>query len=142
MDKEEYKEYETRDTVLLKLFLDSNHLIRNKLLGKSYSRILFLLLQHGDMTQSDLLNFRGIRSASLSEALTKMEQNGFIVRTRSEKDKRQMLITITDSGRSLALEHAEERRTMAREIFSVLAPEEKDEVERIIKKLSDFLENQ
>lgn len=117
--------YESEETRLMSLILQGSDLLRHKLYGKSQHRVLYLLYRHGNMTQRELMNFRGIRSASLSEILGKMEENGFVVRDRSPRDRRKVLITLTRSGIHEAERFGKERRETAEYLFQSLEDEQK-----------------
>jgi len=65
----------------------------------SQARALRQLRYHGDMTQRLLQEHVNIQQSSLSELVTKMEEQGFITRSQCPTDRRQVLIHITDAGR-------------------------------------------
>ena len=133
--------YESEETRLMSLILQGSDLLRHKLYGKSQHRVLYLLYRHGNMTQRDLLNFRGIRSASLSEILGKMEENGFVVRERSPGDRRKVLITLTRNGIQEAERFGKERRETAEYLFRSLEDGQKrqlgDALEQLVESWQD-----
>ncbi len=93
--------------------------------GKQH--ILVELLAHdGCMTQRDLQEASCITSASLSEVVTKLETEGLLSRERSETDRRQLTLTLTDEGRRRARNFIESRREFERLAFDCLTPEERD----------------
>ena len=93
--------------------------------GKQH--ILIELLAHdGHMTQRDLQEESCITSASLSEVVTKLETEGLLSRERSETDRRQLTLTLTDEGRRRARNFIESRREFERLAFDCLTPEERD----------------
>ena len=93
--------------------------------GKQH--ILVELLAHdGCMTQRDLQEASCITSASLSEVVTKLEAEGLLSRERSETDRRQLTLTLTDEGRRRARNFIESRREFERLAFDCLTPEERD----------------
>ena len=93
--------------------------------GKQH--ILVELLAHdGCMTQRDLQEASCITSASLSEVVTKLETEGLLSRERSETDRRQLTLTLTDEGRRRARNFIESRREFERRAFDCLTPEERD----------------
>ena len=93
--------------------------------GKQH--ILVELLAHdGCMTQRDLQEASCITSASLSEVVTKLEKEGLLSRERSETDRRQLTLTLTDEGRRRARNFIESRREFERLAFDCLTPEERD----------------
>ena len=64
-------------------------------------RMLALISAMDMPTQQRVLEFMQIRPASLSEMLSKLEKGGYIVRTRDEKDKRNVVITVTEKGKAV-----------------------------------------
>ena len=65
--------------------------------GKQH--ILVELLAHdGRMTQRELQEASCITSASLSEVIAKLEAEGLLARERSETDRRQLTVTLTEAG--------------------------------------------
>lgn len=129
--------YETEATRLMSLILQSSDLLRHKLYGKGQHRVLYLLYRHGNMTQRELMNCRGIRSASLSEILCRMEENGFILRERSTGDRRKVRITLTDSGIREAERFGEERQETAEELFRILGSGQKQDLSDSLKRLTE-----
>ena len=53
------------------------------------------------ITAKDLSYILGIRQQSLNETLQKLEKEGYIVRTPSPKDRRVMLISLTEKGNEI-----------------------------------------
>ena len=93
--------------------------------GKQH--ILVELLAHdGCMTQRDLQEASCITSASLSEVVATLETEGLLSRERSETDRRQLTLTLTDEGRRRARNFIESRREFERLAFDCLTPEERD----------------
>ncbi|MDR3309810.1 MAG: MarR family transcriptional regulator [Oscillospiraceae bacterium] len=96
----------------------------------SQRRILLILDRWGTMTQRELMGILGIRSASLSELLAKIEADGFISRTPSEQDKRSVSISLTETGKA-ETGKAEQPETA----FGALSAEEKRSITAILEKL-------
>lgn len=136
-DMEKNNTYETEATRLMSLILQSSDLLRHKLYGKGQHRVLYLLYRHGNMTQRELMNFRGIRSASLSEILKRMEENGFILRERSGGDRRKVLITLTDCGILEAERFGQERMKTAEALFQTLGSERKSQLGEALGQLTE-----
>lgn len=64
-------------------------------------RILAMLRLKSKITAKDLSYILGIRQQSLNETLQKLEKEGYIVRTPSPKDRRVMLISLTEKGKEI-----------------------------------------
>ena len=78
----------------------------------------------GSMSQQELGLYFELKPGSLSEVLSKLEDDGLIVRTRDERDRRQLNVHLTQAGQERA---ESELRATARfhdECFTCLTQEE------------------
>jgi DNA-binding MarR family transcriptional regulator len=98
-------------------------------------RILALLRLKSPVSQKELLEVCGIRPASLSELLNKMESAGYITRSKDETDKRSVLVLLTEAGRSAADEWEADSSDDISDPFSSLTKEEKEQLAAILQKL-------
>lgn len=98
-------------------------------------RIVSVLHRHAGITQKELSEKLAIRPQSLSDALSKLEADGIIYRERSEEDKRELRLYLTESGKKTAEEVHSRRIARAEEFFSPLTAEEKDVLGSILQKL-------
>jgi Transcriptional regulators len=96
---------------------------------RGQGRILALLSKRPEISQKDLSSFLNIRSQSMGELLAKLEKNGYIERMPSERDRRNIEIRLTDSGRQAA--NISESEFSDESIFNCLNEEEQ-------KTLSDY----
>ena len=104
--------------------------------GKQH--ILVELLAHdGRMTQRDLQEASCITSASLSEVVTKLEAEGLILRERSETDRRQLTLTLTDEGTRRARAFIESRLEFERTAFDCLSSDEKDRLLETLDRVAE-----
>ena len=97
--------------------------------------MLGLLLDHCEMSQTQIASHLGIRPQSLSEMLAKAESDGVIVRRQSTEDKRQTLVSLTDLGRSRVETYRENHRRQAAEFLTPLTDDEKNALAEILRKL-------
>lgn len=100
-------------------------------------RMLGLLHDHGEMSQSQIASLLDIRPQSLSEMLTKAETDGVIVRRQSTEDKRQTLVSLTELGQSRVETYRENHRRQAEEFLDPLTDDEKTALAEILRKLID-----
>ncbi len=133
--REEFKSLPQEDRLMIMLgkcgmILNSKHCSHN---GKG--RILKVLLEEGIMTQSDLQNTMDIRSGSLSEILSKMEDKQLITRKKDKDDKRKVKIKITEKGKETISLKEEEHKNKAKELFNSIDEEEQKQLELILSKL-------
>ena len=68
--------------------------------SRGQGRALALLNMQGEMRQRDMGFILNIRPQSLGEVLAKLERSGLITRRTSEKDRRVLLVSITEKGRA------------------------------------------
>lgn len=98
-------------------------------------RILLTLLEHGSITQRELQDILEIRSGSLSEILAKIEEDRYIKREKSDEDKRQVRLVLTESGRNRAFQMEEDYKRLIEKMFECLSEEEKKQLLIILEKL-------
>jgi len=103
--------------------------------GQGRGRMLGLLLDHGEMSQSQIASLLGIRPQSLSEMLAKTEADGMIERRQSEEDKRQTIVSLTELGKSRVQTFRENHRKHAAEFLEPLTDEEKIALAELLRKL-------
>ena len=99
------------------------YVMRGGLGGKKH--VLKTLLLQGEMTQRELLELLHTSSAALSEVLGKLEREGLIKRGRSEADKRQLEVSLTEAGKGAAAEMVREEREFEKDSLDILSQEEK-----------------
>ena len=94
-----------------------------------------LLKGGGSMTQRELQESAGISSGSISEVLAKLEGASYVERTRSDEDRRQLDITLTDAGRTYAETLIEERRAFEAECLACLNDEEQEQLVTLLDRM-------
>ncbi|MCD8055936.1 MAG: MarR family transcriptional regulator [Clostridiales bacterium] len=98
-------------------------------------QIITMLSKRDGVTQKELSEMMCIRPQSLSEALTKLEDEGMIRRERSETDKREVNVFITNAGRACCEDIHRRHEAHAAEFFSALTEEEKKTLGELLTKL-------
>ncbi|MBQ8994485.1 MAG: MarR family transcriptional regulator [Oscillospiraceae bacterium] len=103
--------------------------------------VLSLLLDNGNegIRQKDLADKLGIRSAAMSEAINKLEDNGYIERKVDETDRRATLIFLTEKGEARANEVKDQRQHRFDRIFGDLTDAEKEQLLMLLKKMNGSL---
>ncbi len=97
-------------------------------------RVIAALQMQSPIPTRELAYLLDIRQQSLNELLKKLEGDGLVERTPSEKDKRVMLVSLTDAGRA-----AEVGRGRA-DYLTVLTDEEAAQLAGLLDKIIDSLE--
>ncbi|MCC8181113.1 MAG: MarR family transcriptional regulator [Planctomycetes bacterium] len=102
-------------------------------------RLLGLLAQMDGSMQSEIAAEAGIRPASLSELIGRLEQTGMVERRQSEIDKRSVHIHLTEAGREAAREAGEMRSQLVDAAFAELDESEcsvfADMLEKVLRGL-------
>jgi DNA-binding MarR family transcriptional regulator len=104
------------------------------------AKVLAILKEREPMSQRDLMEMLNVRSASLSEILAKLERNDLITRERSDQDKRNFIISVTEQGRVMAEEHKKEHLKNAEAIFAPLSEVERRQLGGLLEKIITSLE--
>ncbi|WP_320129815.1 MarR family transcriptional regulator [uncultured Sphaerochaeta sp.] len=133
---------------LYRLFHSAFHLIVRQMMyrtshhhgGQGQLQILSFLDEQGAMKQKLLAGHLGIREASLSESLVKLEAQGLISRTKDETDRRVLSVAITETGRLFLSERTKHVTKEANDLFSPLTQEEQQQLETLMAKLVESWE--
>lgn len=99
-------------------------------------RVLSLLALNNPVAQKELAYVLGIRSQSLAELLTKMEDKGLVERGPNPADRRTRIVSLTDEGRAAARD-LEQSKSDVQDPFAALNDEDRDELHRLLGKLID-----
>ena len=108
--------------------------------SRGHGKILHTLARNDGLTQKELAERLGIRPQSLTDALLRLEQQGAITRLRSERDKREQRVHITDAGRAQAQQLAELHAKAARMVLEGLSDEEQQQLSRLLQRVIDLSE--
>jgi DNA-binding MarR family transcriptional regulator len=103
---------------------------------------LGLLLQHGQLLPSELAAMEKITNQSMSQILNHFLEDGLIIRTASETDKRKVIISLTEIGKQMITQVRNERdEWLSEAIKETLSAEERELISKAIgplTKLVDF----
>ncbi|CAM5722569.1 MarR family transcriptional regulator [Streptomyces hirsutus] len=108
-------------------------------LGWSWAgfRFMNLLWAAGPIEARQLTRLSGASRAATSAVLNTLERDGLIRRDRSETDRRQVLVSLTDEGTSRLLEGLRAQAERDRAWFAVLSPEEQRQLGHLLMRLAD-----
>lgn len=100
--------------------------------------VLFYISQHeGNVIPSDISNEMQITSARIAATLNSLESKGLIIRRIDAKDRRRILIDITDEGRKMVREHHKMIMGITVNMLEYLGEPDATELIRIMKRLAD-----
>ena len=120
---------------LLGMMLQSSYLMQTREKYRGQGRLLILLYLHGALTQRELIELTGRRSATLSEQLDGMEKGGLIRRRKNEQDKRNVDVELTEQGKKAALEAFRNRQAYADELFGRMPQRKKQQLAGLLDSL-------
>lgn len=119
------------DTVLIRT---NTHLASHDLTISQFGTLEALHFL-GTLSQRDLAQKLLKSTGNISVVLKKLEQRGLIARTRDPLDNRYMQVCITDAGRNLLLSFFDQHVQGIMDTFSVLTPQEQDNLAALCRKL-------
>lgn len=95
--------------------------------GKGH--ILYSLYKNGGTcTQRELGERFDLKPGSLSEVLAKLEHDGLITRSRDAQDSRCLVVQLTQSGKTLALEEQANRKRFRSRCLTCLSKAEQEQL--------------
>ena len=104
---------------------------------RGQGRILAMLKIQPEIATKELAYLLGIRQQSLNELLNKLEKNGYVERKPSEKDKRVMIVHLTDKGKQI-----KQPETDYQKIFNCLLPEELQQLSQYLDRIIEAFQAQ
>ena len=106
--------------------------------GMSRERMLVIISEHPEgIRQKALAEAAGINASSTSEVVSRLEDDGYLIRTIDENDKRATVLKLTEMGAVRAEEIRTEREAFLDDFFSKLSEEEKQTLSDLLDKLMD-----
>ncbi len=97
-------------------------------------KVLMIILQ-GFNTPADLCRHLSLDSGSMTRMLDRLEQKRLISRTRSESDRRQIRLSLTEEGRALNALLPTIGAAAMNDFTEVLTPAELQTLESLLKKM-------
>lgn len=89
-------------------------------------------------TSGELSEKLFLSTPRVASALNSLSKKGFIERNRDESDKRIVVVTITEAGKSFMMEEHEEALSMLEKTLQKLGEKDAKEFVRILKRISEF----
>jgi DNA-binding MarR family transcriptional regulator len=104
-------------------------------LHRSQGFALFHLWHHDGIPQRELAGAMHISPASVTNMLQRMERDGWIARTRDEKDQRVVRVSLTGKAKNLRKEAKKVFSQMEEELNAVYTESEQAMLRRLLLKL-------
>lgn len=105
-------------------------------------KMLYMLNRNGSLKVSELAERQGLTSAAITGLTDKLLVDGYVERTRTEQDRRVVMISITEKGREMVAKLSESQREAIQHVFSDLSDEDIDHLKRIYSILLGNLDKQ
>ena len=109
-------------------------------LNRSQASILFTLHQRSSMSQKELAESLNMTPPSITSAIRKMEQEGYIRRRQDESDQRVMRLALTEKGAACVENVKRVADEMHELIFQGMSPEEIMIFRRLLIQINENLE--
>ncbi|MEG0107702.1 MAG: MarR family transcriptional regulator [Lachnospiraceae bacterium] len=103
--------------------------------------ILFVLNQHKGLSQKELSKKIKITPPSVTVAIRKMEDEGYILRTSDETDQRIIRLEVTEKGQNCIVQITSVLNQMEELLFANISEEEKLLFRRLLIQMRDNLTN-
>jgi len=98
-------------------------------------KVLIIVAEWGLNSPGDLCRHLSLDSGSMTRMLDRLEQKQLIRRSRSEADRRQICIALTEEGQALAARLPQIGAEAMNRLAGVLDAHELAELERLLKKI-------
>ena len=128
-------------TLLRSLRHYRRHAHRAGLGGRRISALRYLR-KAGPLTVGQLSDYLYISDSSTSEMIDRLQEAGYVTRTRSKKDNRVVNVALTPVGRTVAEEAPLGGTPLLREKLKTLPPERLSVVDAALTELMQLLETE
>lgn len=102
-------------------------------------RVLLLLNEKDQLTNSQIVDELDIRPSSVSVMVKKLEEEGLVERHDSTEDKRVSLISLTEKGKETITSSHNFKTEFSDELFDSLTKEEQETLGQLLNKLTTGL---
>ena len=120
-----------------------NHYVEKNDLQKSQHHLLLTLNQMIEtkqtVSQRDLAEKMNVTPAAVAVTLKKLEKNGIVAKTTSEKDNRYNEVTITAKGQQIVKESKKVFRSTDQQMFKDFSREELEQLQDYLGRVLDNL---
>ena len=98
-------------------------------------KVLIIMAQFEVDTPAELCRHLCIDSGSMTRMLDRLEQKNLLMRQRSEADRRQVRLVLTDDGKALADLLPKVGADAMNQLAGAISPQELQSLEQILKKI-------
>lgn len=114
-------------------------LLRKVGLSAGQELLLMLLWQQEPRAQSELSRHLAVEPPTTAKMLARMERAGIITRERLASDRRNTLVSLTNTGRALEAPVRAVWRELEEHTVKALTPQEQDQLSALLKRVVSSL---
>jgi len=112
-----------------------------KLEGSGITRIqwicMYYLSEHNGISQRELSNLMCVKDSSVGRLIDRLERDGIVVRNRSQKDRRVIKISLTETGKILFEKLYPLGEDFNNKLMENISKEELETFEKVLKTMLD-----
>jgi len=131
--------YETVNNILVKMFKDILDIEERALITSEYKDISV-----NDMHIMEAIGIAkavSVTTGTLTIAINHLVKKGYVERTRSEEDRRVVLVSLSEKGEKAFLHHKIFHEKMVMAVLDDLNPKETKDLTRALLKLQNFFDS-
>ena len=135
----------TLNEVLVKLFRDINTLEERAIRTEEYQdvtsndmHVIEAIGPEGTKNMTSVARELEVTTGTLTISVNSLVKKGYVDRTRSEEDRRVVLISLSDKGQKAYLHHRKFHEEMIDAVLKDLTEEEQQALEKALSKLTRF----
>ena len=117
----------------------AGYLLESMQLNSGQAGVLFVLNAHGKLSQRELAEMTRVKPPSMTVALRKIEELGYIKKEPDEKDQRIIRIDLTEKGREGVCKISKVIREMEEIMYRGITEEEQLLLRRLLFKMQENL---
>lgn len=136
---------ETLNEVLVRLFRDINTLEERAIRTEEYRNVtandmhvMEAIGPQGAKNMTSVARELEVTTGTLTISVNSLVKKGYVERTRSEEDRRVVLVSLSEKGRKAYLHHRKFHQEMIEAVLKELSEEEQRVLERALGKLTCF----
>ena len=104
-------------------------------MGESDFRVLEVLLHKGPMPVNAIGPKVDLNPGSVSVAVDRLYNKGFVSRVESDQDRRVRTVSLTEKGRQMFLPIFRRHAALIKHAFQNVSPQELQQLEAVLKKI-------
>jgi DNA-binding MarR family transcriptional regulator len=108
-------------------------------INPAQGRIMFVLWRNDGISISELARRTSLEKSTLTSMLDRLEKAGHVTRTRSQEDRRKVLIERTEKDRSWQETYVQVSQEMTKLFYDGFSESEIDEFEQYLRRVLDNL---